>query len=71
MSAVLRLAAPDPEPVPDREHLAPVVELWRHRPHRSRPGRRAVNGHHADCPSPHTDPEFCSVCQSIRKGGTS
>jgi hypothetical protein len=33
--------------------------------------RRPVNGHYPDSPYPHVaPPEHCSVCQGIRKGGT-
>lgn len=32
------------------------------------PVRRPLNGHHADCPYPATDPRHCVVCQGIRKG---
>ena len=56
--------------MPERQHLAEVIELWRHQPHHSITARRAINGHHADCPYPHTDVEYCPVCQGIRKGGT-
>lgn len=59
-------AAPARRPAePEREHLAEVIPLWRNR---SRPHRRPVNGHHGDCPYPHTDPLHCGVCAGIRKG---
>jgi len=68
MSAVVR-ALPQPEPAPEREHLAQVIELWRHRPHHGSAPRRSINGHHPDCPYPHTARAHCSVCEGIRKGG--
>jgi hypothetical protein len=55
-AAVARIDPPDPDAAPERPRTAS--------------GRRAVNGHHADCPMPHAAlPEHCSVCQGIRKGG--
>jgi hypothetical protein len=69
-AAVARIDPPDPDAAPERQRTAQVIELWRHQPYRSASGRRAVNGHHADCPMPHAAlPEHCSVCQGIRKGG--
>lgn len=72
MSAVVHaMPAPDPEPAPERRKSAEVIDLWRHQPHRSRPPRRSVNGHHPDCPYSHAAlAEHCSVCQGIRKGAT-
>jgi hypothetical protein len=32
------------------------------------PERRPRNGHHADCPYPATDAQWCTICASIRKG---
>lgn len=32
------------------------------------PARRPRNGHHEDCPYPSTDPQWCTICASIRKG---
>lgn len=54
-----------PAPATSRERLAEVIPLWRNR---SRPPRRSINGHHADCPYPRADAEFCGICASIRKG---
>lgn len=34
------------------------------------PERRTRNGHHGDCPYPTTDPQWCTICASIRKGAT-
>jgi hypothetical protein len=72
MSAIVHdLPMPEPEPGPDRHRDAEVIELWRHQPYRSTPTRRSVNGHHADCATPHSAlPEHCSVCEGIRKGAT-